>query len=295
MEKIITLDEVLHNKNFRMRFKEIIINGDNPISITEEDKAVPEGNPQYSNAKEIGRSGEATAIISPNTLAVYTSENIEYPYPINWSDIVQNSIIDNNTKLYNRSHIIAYSLSAKNADENNIFIGTHYLNHTSMRNVEKLLYSKVKNNNRAYVYKVTPQYAENFDNDTIPIGVLMEAETIDNLEKDQFCRFCYNIQKGIKINYYDGSNKPIEKVYGTLNTWKLKEKSERNDVDNKFRDYFIDIRTNTFHLQSKNCNELKNVELKYIQETRANIYDVINITNADDTKKFKICEKCIKI
>ena len=116
----------------------------------------------------------------------------------------------------------------------------------------------------------------------------MEAETIDNLKKDQFCLFCYNIQKGVKINYYDGSNKPIEKVYGTLNTWKLKSDSSRNEENNKFKNYYIDIRKMTFHLQSKNCSELNDVEPKFIQETRAFIGDVAN------NKKFKICNKCIK-
>ena len=101
MKNIVILDEVLCDKNFRMKFKAIEINGDKPISITKEDiKSVEEGKPQYSNAQEIGKSGTAIAIISPNTLAIYTSENIEYPYPINWSDTIKNAGI------YNRSHII---------------------------------------------------------------------------------------------------------------------------------------------------------------------------------------------
>lgn len=83
MKEIITLEQVLEDKNFRKKLKVITINNDKPVTITKEDYNAIEGMPRYSDSEKVGRSDTAIAIISPNTLAVYTSENIVYPYPIN--------------------------------------------------------------------------------------------------------------------------------------------------------------------------------------------------------------------
>ena len=283
MKGIITLKQALNDKNFRKKFNVITINNDKPITITKKDYNVIEGIPQYTDSEKVGRSDVAIAVISPNTLAVYTSKNIEYPYPINWSKTIKNMGI------YNRSHIIGYRLSAKKIDYNNIFIGTAYMNQITMKSVENALYNKIKENNRIYLYKVTPMYK--MSKDTVPLGILMEAESIDNLEKDYMCKFCYNIQKGVKIDYYDGSNKPIEKVYNTLETQKLKKDTDKNEEGNRYRNYSIDVRTKTFHVYSANCNLLQGVESKYIQETRACEDEIIKKSYEKD---YKLCKKCNK-
>lgn len=274
-----TLNQVLNNKNFDNEFDVKVINNDIPISFTDEDYEVIEGVPHYTDAKQNGRSGSATAIISRNTLAIYTSENIEYPAPINWSNTIKEM------KIYNKSHIIGYSLSAKNADENNIFIGTEYLNKTTMKSVENEIYNHVKEENRVFLYKVTPKYK--FKEDIVPLGILIEAETIDSKEKINICRFCYNIQVGIKINYYDGSDMPIESTYGQREN-KMIKKRTTNEEDNKYKEYEINIRTKTFHWkrkERKQCIYISKVEPKYIQETKAYEGDIID-------RKFKLCKKC---
>ncbi len=275
-----TLRQALNNKNFEKEFDIKIINNDTPISFTTKDYKVIEGLPYYTDARQKGKSGAAVAIISPNTLAVYTSENIDYPNPINWSKTIKEM------KIYNKSHIIGYSLSAKNANENNIFIGTEYLNKTTMKNIETEIYNYIKKDKRIFLYKVTPQYK--FKEDIIPLGILIEAETIDNKEKISICRFCYNIQKGIKINYYDGSNMPIESTYGKRKANIRESKIVlKNKENNKYKDYEINIKTKTFHLKSKHCSYINNVNPKYIQETKAYEEDIIN-------RGFKLCKKCTK-
>lgn len=154
------------------------------------------------------------------------------------------------------------------------------------KNFEKELYNDIKKNNRRYIYKVTPKYRS--PKDTVPFGILMEAETIDNLEKKQMCRFCYNIQNGTKINYYDGSNSTIEKANNELHKEeKTKKINKRNEEKNKYRDYAINIRTKVFHLLNKRCNYIQKVEAKYIQETTAFENDIIE-------KGFKLCKTCTK-
>ncbi len=276
-----TIEQILNNKNFENEYNAITINNNKPFTFIEKDYKIVEGLPQYTDAEKAGRSEVAIAIISPNTLSIYTSRNIEYPSPINWTETIEKA------KIYNKSHIIGYRLSAKRADPNNIFIGTEYLNQITMKRIENKIYRDVKKNKRVYLYKVTPKYK--FKEDIVPIGVLIEAETIDDLKKKQLCKFCYNIQKGIKINYYDGGNKPIEEVYGKReNTAILKKKRKVNDEDNKYREYSINIRTKTFHLLTKNCSYIRDIEPKYIQETKASREGI-------KAKGYKLCKKCTKI
>lgn len=227
--------------------------------------------------KKNGRSGTAFAIISKNTLALYTSENIKYNNPKNWSKTIENA------KFFQRCHIIGYRLSAKINEPNNIFIGTQYLNRHTMYDIEEEIYIDVFENKRKYIYKVTPTYK--FDNDIVPIGVLIEAETIDKLEKKTYCRFCYNIQDGHKINYLNGSNMPIEKVLEEFSE-KLEDEENKKNTKRK-NDYKINIRTKVFHRFSNPvCYTIANVDPKYIQETTAyNKEDVI-------ARGFDFCKKC---
>lgn len=133
------------------------------------------------------------------------------------------------------------------------------------------------------MYKVTPKYKQK--EDVVPLGILIEAETIDNGEKEQLCKFCYNIQSGIKINYYDGSNNPIEDVYGKREEYKIKTRIPKDESNNKYKEYSINVKTKMFHLFSKKCGYIKNIEPKYIQETKAFEEDIIN-------RGFNLCKKC---
>lgn len=275
---MVTLKQALNNKNFENELNAIDINNGIPISFTDDDYNVIEGNPQYTDSVENGKSGSATAIISRNTLARYTSENIEYPYPINWSKTISN------THIYNRAHIIAYSLSAKNTEEDNIFIGTEYLNQISMKKVESDLYKEIKDDNRIFIYKVTPIYKEK--NHIIPFGILFEAETIDNGDKEQYCKFCYNIEPEKIINYRNGSIDSMSENNDDIVVIKYnKNKTEKDQSNNKYKKYAINIKTKTFHLETKKCRHIQNIEPKYIQGTKAFEDEVIE-------KGFRLCKDC---
>lgn len=181
-------------------------------------------------------------------------------------------------KLFNKSHIIAYSLSAKKCDPDNIFIGTEYLNKTTMKNVEKDIYENIKKDNRVYLYKVTPKYKT--ENSSIPYAVLIEAETIDGKKKNTVCRLCYNVQRGQKVDYYKYEDAEYKE-------------SDQQDKDSvKYKHYSINVKTNTFHLYYKKCSYLKNIDPKYIQETKAKEADIKAKKKEAKTKKFKLCKRC---
>lgn len=264
-EKHMTLEEALSNKNFEKEYGVIIINNNKPVTFTKEDYRVKEGEPHYTDAIKNKRSGKASDIISNNTLAIFTSENIDYPPPVGWTDEIQNA------RFYNRSHIIAYSLSAKKCDKDNIFIGTKHLNKITMREVEIDIYKEIKEKRRTYLYKVTPQYKT--ADSSIPFAVLIEAETIDYGEKKTVCGLCYNVQKGQKIDYYKRNNT------------EYKEKDNQDKENVKYKHYSINVKTKTFHLFDKECRCIQKIKPKYIQETKANVEDIIN-------RKFKLCKIC---
>ena len=275
---MVTLKQAINNENFEKELKAIDINRGIPISLTDDDYNVIEGKPKYTDSNANGKSGSATAIISRNTLARYTSENIEYPYPINWSKTISN------THIYNRAHIIAYSLSAKNTEGDNIFIGTEYLNQISMKKVESDLYKEIKDDNRIFIYKVTPIYKEK--NHIIPFGILFEAETIDNEDKEQYCKFCYNVEPGKTINYKNGSIDVMSENNDDIVVIKYdKNKTEKDQSNNKYKKYAINIKTKTFHLETKKCRHIKNIEPKYIQGTKAFEDEIIE-------KGFRLCKDC---
>ena len=289
------LKEVLEIKKFENEFKAIVVNNDKPFTFTKQDYEVKEGNPLYTNSNEYGKSGCATAIISPNTIAVYTSENIEYPNPINWEKVEHQQKTLSNGKhrsIYQKCHIIGYKLSARFSSPHNIFIGTDTLNHGSMNEIEKFICNKVTIDGRIFLYKVTPIYM--FKNDIIPIGVLFEYETIDRKTKIAGCKFCFNVEEGYKINYYDGSDIKIENVNKREKDIikEVYEKSTDAKKDNEYKNFYIDIRTKTFHLiydEKEKCEDLKSIRRKYIQETTAKLEAILK------NNEFKVCQKYKKI
>lgn len=171
----------------------ITLNNDKP-EFQKQDYKIVEGEPIYFEPDELERSNGAIAIISKNTIPLVIKKNLKYPNPYGWTSNLENK------NIFERCHIIAYSLSAKLADKRNIFIGTETLNISIMSKIEKLVYKYVMKNDVKVLYRVTIKYK---GINKIPTGVLIEAQSLD----DDFsvCEFCYNVQKNAKFNYEDGS------------------------------------------------------------------------------------------
>ena len=81
-----------------------------------------------------------------------------------------------------------------------------------MFDIEEEIYNEVSNNNRMFIYKVTPIYM--FKNDIVPIGIIFEYETIDKGDKISHCKFCYNIEKGRTLNIVFDEHFRISDVHG---------------------------------------------------------------------------------
>jgi DNA-entry nuclease len=266
----------LVKKTSNVKDEVVILNNDKPL-FNKKDYETIEGEPIYFEPDEYERSTGAMAIITKNTIPLVIKKKLKYPEPYGWNKNLEGN------DLFEKCHIIAYSLLAKLADKRNIFIGTDYLNTSIMKKVENRIRDYIKDNDVKILYKVTVKYKEK---NKIPTGILIEAKSLD--DEFSICRFCYNIQKNASFKYIDGTiiddKRILPKIKRAVNR-KLKGNNKKKENE-KVIDYIINRKTNEFHLNSE-CNKIKKIESKYINETTATIKDLENAN-------LKPCNKCIK-
>lgn len=232
-----------------------IVNNDKPF-FQEKNFEITEGIPKYFEPDELNRASGGIAIISKYTLSIMVEKHLKYPDPNGWTEKI------NSSGIFQRCHAIAYRLSAKKNDKNNIFIGTEDLNKTIMNDVESEVEQYIKENKDNYIrilYRVIPIYK---NKNQIPTGILIEAKSLDT--EFTLCRFCYNIKKKVTFKYSDGSIikdsrgiiKPIKRVQASI--------EKKKQIKNKNIDFVLNSQTKKYHIG--NCKMLNNVDPKYIKE-----------------------------
>lgn len=164
----------------------------------------------YSNLDEYGRCQTAFANLNKADTMPKEDENrksLESVIPSGWKDTEYPELnLDN---LYNKCHLIAYSLSAENANDKNIITGTRYFNISGMAPFENKVRKYLNNNiNKHVLYRVTPIYqGENL----VASGVTIEAESVeDKGESICFYVYVYNVQPSVIIDYSTGESKLIQ-------------------------------------------------------------------------------------
>ena len=159
----------------------------------------------YSDLDSLGRCGVVYACLGPELLPTTERGDIDSVTPSGWvsSDGSGNS-------LYNRSHLIAHSLAGEDANEKNLITGTSHMNQYTMQEFENIVLNYIKETGNHVLYRVTPM----FDGDNlVATGVQMEAWSIEDNGEICFNVFCYNIQKGVIIDYATGNYSLEESVY----------------------------------------------------------------------------------
>lgn len=163
----------------------------------------------YSELDDLGRCGVAFAKLGIETMPTDDDKrtNIEHITPTAWHDDEVKTL--NNNNLYNRCHLIAYSLSNENDNENNIITGTRYFNISGMSPFENQVRKYIKNNpNKHVLYRVTPIFE---DDNLLASGVQIEAMSVeDNGKKLCFNVYVYNVQPGVEIDYSTGDFEEIQ-------------------------------------------------------------------------------------
>lgn len=135
----------------------VVINNNQP-NFTDED-FLTNSFEYYSDLDEFGRCGFAFANLSKETMPKddESRKNLDSIIPSGWSDAKYDIV--SGGKLYNKCHLIAFSLSAENLNNKNIITGTRYFNLSGMLPFELKALNYLKENDENHVlYRVTPFY-----------------------------------------------------------------------------------------------------------------------------------------
>lgn len=135
----------------------VVINNNQP-NFTDED-FLTDSFEYYSDLDEFGRCGFAFANLSKETMPKddESRKNLDNIIPSGWNDAEYDIV--GGGKLYNKCHLIAFSLSAENLNNKNIITGTRYFNVSGMLPFELKALKHLKENNENHVlYRVTPFY-----------------------------------------------------------------------------------------------------------------------------------------
>lgn len=180
---------------------------DEAPAFTEEDLAYAEENlgyEEYSDLDGLGRCGTASACLGPETMPERDEEreSIYEIRPSGWQSARYDSV--EGESLYNRCHLIAWSLSAENANAENLVTGTRWMNAEEMLPVEEEVARYIDRTGNHVLYRSTPIFE---DDELVCRGVLIEARSIEDDGSGIYLAvWCPNVQPGIAIDYEDGDN-----------------------------------------------------------------------------------------
>lgn len=181
------------------------INGNKPF-FDDEDKKIDYSFESYSELDELGRCGVAYACVGRDLKPTEKRGEIGSIKPTGWVQAKYEGVVDSNPPyLYNRCHLIAYCLTAENANEKNLITGTRYMNVEGMLPYEELVAKYLDKHDNHVLYRVTPVYN---GRNLLADGVLIEAYSIEDAGAGiSFCVFCYNVQPGVHIDYRSGQSR----------------------------------------------------------------------------------------
>ena len=183
---------------------------------------------EYSELDDLGRCGEAYANICQEIMPTEERGAIGMVKPSGWHTVKYNDLIDGNY-LYNRCHLIGYQLAGENANEENLITGTRYLNVEGMLPFENMVADFVEETGYHVLYRVTPVYE---GDDLVAVGVQIEALSVED-EGEGICFnvYCYNVQPGITIDYYDGESSRSEHAEEEVRLAEEKKEERRGDQE----------------------------------------------------------------
>lgn len=162
----------------------------------------------YSELDSLGRCGEAYANIGVELMPTSKRESIGSIKPSGWQ-IKRYDIITDGLYLYNRCHLIAFQLTAENANPKNLITCTRHMNADVMTIYELKVGNYIRKTNNHVLYRSTPIFE---GDNLIAKGIELEALSVeDNGKGIKFHVFIYNVQPGIEINYKNGNSSLIKK------------------------------------------------------------------------------------
>lgn len=173
------------------------------FTLDEYERATEEGCfKKFSKLDSLGRTRKALACVGPESLGQGKRGDISRIRPAGWHQ--QRYDFIPGQSLYNRCHLIAWSLCGENANRKNLLTGTRYLNETGMLPFEEQILGYIHDTGNHVLYRVTPMYNEE---ELVCRGVRLEAQSVEDHGKTLcFHVYCYNLQPHVQIDYATGRN-----------------------------------------------------------------------------------------
>ena len=173
------------------------------FTLDEYDRTTEEGCfKKFSKLDSLGRTRKALACVGPESLGQGERGDISRIHPAGWRQ--QRYDFIPGQSLYNRCHLIAWSLCGENANRKNLLTGTRYLNETGMLPFEEQILGYIHDTGNHVLYRVTPMYNEE---ELVCRGVRLEAQSVEDHGKTLcFHVYCYNLQPHVQIDYATGRN-----------------------------------------------------------------------------------------
>ena len=187
-----------------------LVNNNVPDFTDEEFKKAETSYEFYSELDDLGRCGMCEASVGTDIMPTEKRGDIGSVKPSGWKQAKYRGVTDDGAYdptvtqyLYNRCHILAYELTAENANPKNLITGTRMCN-IAMTTFENKTANYVKDTGNNVLYRVTPVFE---GNELVARGLHMEGASVyDKGASLSFNVFIFNIQPGFTINYLDGSS-----------------------------------------------------------------------------------------
>lgn len=183
---------------------------DNMPQFTADEMLAQDGTECYGELDSLGRATSAFALLCENTRPKPGSKrNTNMPDPSGWVQAHYPEIsLDH---LYERSHLIAYSLSDEAVEPRDLMTGTAHLNHDVMGRFEDRIRAYLdeekltEEHDRHVLMRVTPDFR---GDELVARGVRIEAFSLDDAGASIcFNVYCYNVQPGVTIDYATGASR----------------------------------------------------------------------------------------
>lgn len=147
----------------------------------------------YSPLDSLGRCGVAVGCLGSDTLPTDSRGSVSSVTPSGWQT---------SPPIYERSHLIAWSLSGENANRQNLITGTYILNGV-MQELEDEVLQYIKRAGNHVMYRVTPVFE---GDNLLASGIILEAYSVEDEGAGvQKCVFIHNVQTDYVIDYATGN------------------------------------------------------------------------------------------
>lgn len=186
--------------------QQIIQVNHNKPTFSKQDLSVAHGSWQsYHDLDSQNRVGTANAMLGRDLMPTQKRDPL-YVDPTGWHN--KQVTVDGETLwIYNRSHLLGYQLTGQNNNPKNLMTGTQSLNSPGMEVYENQIADYIRDTNHHVRYEVQPVFREH---ELLARGVHMMAQSVET-PKISFNIYIFNVQKGVTLNYNDGTSRIQQK------------------------------------------------------------------------------------